>query len=86
MNNETMGNEQTRPTDVNPALEAGIGAIHVPHPNTWHLEHEEIAEPQRVIVLNCFGELKTLFLKTEAPWDFARSGCWTPQRVGGAAQ
>ena len=48
-------------SDVNPALEAGIGAIYAPHPNTWHLEHEEIAEPERVIVLDCFGELATLF-------------------------
>ena len=48
-------------SDINPALEAGIGAIYVPHPNTWKLEHEEIAELERVIVLNGFGELATLF-------------------------
>ena len=53
-------------SDINPALEAGIGAIYVPHPNTWHLEHEEIAEPERVIVLNSFGELAALFADVES--------------------
>jgi putative hydrolase of the HAD superfamily len=52
-------------SDINPALEAGIGAIYVPHPNTWKLEHEEIAEPERVIVLNGFGELVALFADAE---------------------
>jgi putative hydrolase of the HAD superfamily len=51
-------------SDINPALEAGIGAIYVPHPNTWKLEHEEIAEPERVLVLRHFGELSTLFAGT----------------------
>jgi putative hydrolase of the HAD superfamily len=52
-------------SDVNPALEAGVGAIYVPHPNTWDLELEEIAHPERVIVLNGFGELAALFLEIE---------------------
>jgi putative hydrolase of the HAD superfamily len=52
-------------SDVNPALEAGIGAIHVPHSNTWHLEHEEIAEPERVIVLSNFEELDEMFLQAK---------------------
>jgi putative hydrolase of the HAD superfamily len=52
-------------SDINPALEAGIGAIYVPHSNTWHLEHEEVAEPERVIVLSSFGELNGLFLEAE---------------------
>lgn len=52
-------------SDINPALEAGIGAIYVPHPNTWKLEHEEIAEPEQVIVLNSFGELVAFFANTE---------------------
>jgi putative hydrolase of the HAD superfamily len=52
-------------SDINPALEAGIGAIYVPHPNTWQLEHEEIAEPEQVIVLNGFGELAALFANAE---------------------
>ena len=52
-------------SDINPALEVGIGAIYVPHPNTWQLEHEEIAEPEQVIVLNGFGELAALFPNAE---------------------
>jgi putative hydrolase of the HAD superfamily len=52
-------------SDINPALEAGVGAIYVPHPNTWKLEHEEIAEPEQVIVLNGFGELAALFANAE---------------------
>jgi putative hydrolase of the HAD superfamily len=49
-------------SDVNPALEAGIGAIYVPHPNTWKMELGEIAEPERVIVLSRFEELAALFI------------------------
>jgi putative hydrolase of the HAD superfamily len=52
-------------SDINPALEAGIGAIYVPHPNTWELEHEEIAEPEQVVVLNGFRELDVLFPDAE---------------------
>jgi putative hydrolase of the HAD superfamily len=52
-------------SDINPALDAGVGAIYVPHPNTWKLELEEIAGIERVIVLKCFGELAVLFLNTE---------------------
>lgn len=48
-------------SDVNPALEAGIGAIYVPHPHTWKFESEEITEPERVIVLDRFAELAALF-------------------------
>ena len=48
-------------SDINPALEAGIGAIYVPHPNTWKLEVEEISMPEQVIVLQRFGELTALF-------------------------
>jgi len=52
-------------SDINPALEAGIGAIYVPHPNTWKLEHEEIAEPEGVITLHRFVELAALFADAE---------------------
>jgi putative hydrolase of the HAD superfamily len=52
-------------SDINPALEAGIGAVHIPHENTWSLEHQEIADPDRVVVLENFGELQTLFSEME---------------------
>ena len=52
-------------SDINPALEAGLGAIHIPHSCTWTLEQAEIAAPERVVVLDSFGELVALFSETE---------------------
>ena len=52
-------------SDINPAVEAGIGAIYVPHPNTWTLEVVEIEVPEQVIVLRQFGDLVTLFADKE---------------------
>jgi len=52
-------------SDINPALEAGVGAIYIPHPNTWTLEREEIADSDRVIVLRNFGELAALAFDSE---------------------
>jgi len=48
-------------SDINPAVEAGIGAIYIPHANTWDLEQAEIVSPERVIELQSFGELVALF-------------------------
>jgi len=48
-------------SDINPALEVGIGAVHIPHSNTWSFEQQEIADPERVVVLESFGELRKLF-------------------------
>jgi putative hydrolase of the HAD superfamily len=48
-------------SDINPAVEAGIGAVYLPHPNTWTLEVEEVAEPDKVVVLRRFDELLDLF-------------------------
>lgn len=53
-------------SDINPALEAGVGAIYVPHPNTWTLEREDIVDSDRVVVLGNFGELVGLVLESEA--------------------
>ncbi len=47
-------------SDINPALEAGLGAVHIPHSRTWVLEQEDIAASERIVVLDSFGELKTL--------------------------
>ena len=27
-------------SDINPALAAGLNAVYIPHPHTWHFEHE----------------------------------------------
>jgi putative hydrolase of the HAD superfamily len=48
-------------SDINPALEAGIGAIYIPHPNTWNLEIEEIVKPDGATVLKSFAELADSF-------------------------
>ena len=47
-------------SDINPAVEAGIGAVYVPHPNTWTLEVVDVAEPDKVAVLHRFAELVEL--------------------------
>ena len=31
-------------SDINPALEAGLNAVLVPHPHTWVLEHQDLRE------------------------------------------
>ena len=50
-------------SDINPALAAGLKAIYIPHPYTWHLEHEEVqyAEEGRVLTLSTFADLRTYF-------------------------
>lgn len=50
-------------SDINPALAAGLNAVYIPHPQTWRLEHEElaIAEDGRLITLTTFAELQTRF-------------------------
>jgi putative hydrolase of the HAD superfamily len=48
-------------SDINPAVEAGLGAILVPHNHTWTAEHETIANPELVITLRCFSELLCYF-------------------------
>jgi putative hydrolase of the HAD superfamily len=46
-------------SDVNPALDVGLGAVYIPHPQTWSLEHEEVrpAEGARLKILKTFSEL-----------------------------
>jgi len=49
-------------SDVNPALEAGLNAVFVPHAHTWVLEKEEVRQgPGRLLVLDCFAELRRHF-------------------------
>jgi putative hydrolase of the HAD superfamily len=52
-------------SDVNPALEAGLNAVFVPHNMTWVLEHEEISSPtkngQRLLQVQKFAELALHF-------------------------
>jgi putative hydrolase of the HAD superfamily len=49
-------------SDINPALEAGLNAVFVPHPHTWSLEHEEVREGRgRLLRLERFAQLKDFF-------------------------
>jgi putative hydrolase of the HAD superfamily len=49
-------------SDINPALEAGLNAIFIPHPHTWSLEHQDIRPGKgRLLVLERFAELKEHF-------------------------
>jgi putative hydrolase of the HAD superfamily len=49
-------------SDINPALEAGLRAVFVPHERTWSLEREEIRDGgDRLVVVNRFSELVDLF-------------------------
>lgn len=49
-------------SDVNPALELGLGAVYVPHPRTWSLETEEIRDGGgRLLLLMRFAELRNFF-------------------------
>jgi putative hydrolase of the HAD superfamily len=51
-------------SDINPALEAGLHAVFVPHGNTWVLEHDEVnaaPPPQRLLIVGSFAELREHF-------------------------
>ncbi len=49
-------------SDINPALEIGLGAVYIPHARTWTLETEEIRNGAgRLLVLDRFGELRRHF-------------------------
>lgn len=49
-------------SDVNPALEAGLNAVFIPHAHTWALEHQEIRHVNgRLLVLENFAKLRDHF-------------------------
>jgi putative hydrolase of the HAD superfamily len=49
-------------SDINPALEAGLNAVYVPHPQTWSLERQEITPGVgRLLVLESFAALRDHF-------------------------
>lgn len=49
-------------SDINPALQAGLSAVYIPHPHTWHLEHEEVPHThERLVVVEKFTALRDLF-------------------------
>ncbi|HLW82142.1 MAG TPA: HAD family hydrolase [Candidatus Acidoferrales bacterium] len=49
-------------SDINPALQAGLNAVFVPHHATWVLEHEELSSGAgKLILLTSFRELRAHF-------------------------
>ena len=49
-------------SDINPAVRAGLRAVYIPHPHTWELEDEEIAEADGMIIeLTSFRRLVEVF-------------------------
>ena len=51
-------------SDINPALEAGLNAVFIPHARTWVLEKEEIRNghgPGKLLVLDRFADLTRHF-------------------------
>jgi len=50
-------------SDINPALEAGINAVFVPHEHTWSLEHEDVLDDGggKLLRLSRFAELREYF-------------------------
>jgi putative hydrolase of the HAD superfamily len=50
-------------SDINPALEAGLNAVFVPHERTWTLERQPLREagPGRLEIVREFAALRSLF-------------------------
>jgi len=49
-------------SDINPAMQAGLNAVYIPHVNTWQLEHEPvIAGSGKLVILPAFRELRNHF-------------------------
>jgi len=50
-------------SDVNPALEAGLNAVFVPHARTWTLERQALREPGpgRLLIIERFSGLRGVF-------------------------
>jgi putative hydrolase of the HAD superfamily len=50
-------------SDINPALEAGLNAVFIPHARTWTLERQDLRAPGpgRLLVLRSFADLQGVF-------------------------
>jgi putative hydrolase of the HAD superfamily len=49
-------------SDINPAMEAGLNAVYIPHVNTWQLEHEPVmAGSGKLVIVPAFRELRNHF-------------------------
>ncbi len=50
-------------SDINPALAVGLNAVYIPHPHTWHMEHEQVqnAGTGQLLQLSRFSDLREHF-------------------------
>ncbi len=49
-------------SDINPALEAGLRAVYVPHERTWHLERTALNDGNgRLLLVEGFSDLRMHF-------------------------
>jgi putative hydrolase of the HAD superfamily len=49
-------------SDINPAIEAGLNAVFIPHTHTWGLEKQDLRPGKgRLLMLKSFSELKVWF-------------------------
>jgi len=49
-------------SDINPALQAGLNAVFIPHPATWELEKTEVESGGgKLLILSEFRELRGHF-------------------------
>jgi putative hydrolase of the HAD superfamily len=50
-------------SDINPALDAGLNAIYIPHPHTWQLEMQDVRHNSsgQLLQLGSFAELRAHF-------------------------
>jgi len=51
-------------SDIHSSLAAGIHAVHIPHEQTWVLEHYEVAQPehpQQLVRIGTFADLLQMF-------------------------
>ena len=49
-------------SDINPALQAGLNAVFVPHHATWELEHDELQSGTgKLLIINRFQDLREHF-------------------------
>jgi putative hydrolase of the HAD superfamily len=49
-------------SDINPALEAGLNAVFIPHPDTWELEHTELRSGVgKIVIVQTFRDLRQHF-------------------------
>ena len=73
-------------SDINPATEAGLGALFIPHDQTWTAEQQEMTHPDLVVTLHRFADLVAFFgievpaksLSGKTEWGGHRRGSRSP--------